>query len=152
MERKYACYCGLYCGNCAVKVKVESAARTLYEEMGKLGFEQIMPYFPDGDKFWSFLKAMSTEGICISCKVGSGNPACQIRQCAQKKKVDMCALCESYPCDAFKELSKGYPSLHHDNCILREKGWESWGEMQNKRQAEGLGVAYDENESQDPDR
>lgn len=29
MDRKYSCYCGLYCENCAVKVKVEPAAKVL---------------------------------------------------------------------------------------------------------------------------
>ena len=30
MDRKYSCYCGLYCENCAVKVKVEPAAKVLF--------------------------------------------------------------------------------------------------------------------------
>jgi len=130
MDRKYACYCGLYCENCAVKVKVEPAAKVLYEEMSKLGFEEIMPFFPDGEKFWSFLKGMSVDGVCISCKAGSGNPACKIRLCAKERNVEMCALCESYP------------TLNHDNSILREKGWESWGKLQDERQVGGFAFAY----------
>ena len=27
MNKEYICYCGLYCGNCAVKVKVEPAEK-----------------------------------------------------------------------------------------------------------------------------
>ena len=56
MNREYTCYCGLYCENCAVKVKVEPASKVLYDEMKKAGFEDIMQFLPDGDKFWSFLK------------------------------------------------------------------------------------------------
>ena len=145
MERKYACYCGLYCENCAVKVKVEPAAKALYEEMMKLGFDKIMSFFPDGEKFWSFLKGMSTEGVCISCKAGSGNPTCKVRQCAKEKNVEMCALCESYPCDYFTDFFEGYPMLKHDNSILREKGWESWGKLQDERRATGVGLAYSKN-------
>ncbi|MFA8433398.1 MAG: DUF3795 domain-containing protein [Marinifilaceae bacterium] len=78
MDQKYTCYCGLYCGNCPVKVKVEPASTVLYQEMKELGFEEIISFFPDGDKFWSFLKGMSNRGVCISCKEGSGNPACKI--------------------------------------------------------------------------
>ena len=33
MNKVYTCYCGLHCENCAVKVKVEPAAKVLYEEM-----------------------------------------------------------------------------------------------------------------------
>lgn len=145
MEKQQACYCGLYCENCAVKAKVEPAARVLYNEMQKLGFEEIMPYFPDGDKFWSFLKGMSTEGVCISCKAGSGNPGCKVRQCAKEKNVEMCALCESYPCNLFADFFKGYPMLEHDNAVLREKGWDAWGKLQDERHAKGFGFAYDTN-------
>ncbi|MDL2262959.1 DUF3795 domain-containing protein, partial [Bacteroidales bacterium OttesenSCG-928-I21] len=109
MDRKYTCYCGLYCGNCAVKAKVEPASKVLYEEMEKLGFGEIMSFFPDGEKFWSFLKSMSVEGVCISCKAGSGNPTCKVRLCAKEKNVEMCALCESYPCEHFTDFFKGYP-------------------------------------------
>jgi hypothetical protein len=145
MDRKYTCYCGLYCGNCAVKVKVEPASKVLYEEMKKLGFEKIISFFPDGEKFWSFLKGMSIEGVCISCKAGSGNPACKVRLCAKEKNVEMCALCESYPCEYFTDFFEGYPMLKHDNFILREKGWESWKKLQDERQAKGFGFAYAKN-------
>ncbi len=144
MDKKYACYCGLYCENCAVKVKVEPAAKALYGEMAKLGFEEIMPFFPDGEKFWSFLKRMAVEGVCISCKAGSGNPGCQIRLCAKEKNVEMCALCESYPCEHFTNFFKGYPMLKRDNAVLRDNGWEAWGKLQDERQAKGFAFAYDE--------
>ncbi len=145
MERKYACYCGLYCENCAVKVKVEPAAKVLYAEMEKLGFEEIMPFFSDGEKFWSFLKSMTVEGVCISCKAGSGNPGCQIRLCAKERNVEMCALCESYPCVHFTEFFKGYSRRKNDNSVLRENGWAAWGKLQDERQAKGAGFRYDKN-------
>jgi len=142
MDRKYACYCGLYCENCAVKVKVEPAAKVLYEEMAKLGFAEIMQFFPDGEKFWSFLKGMSTEGVCTSCRAGSGNPACKMRLCAKERKVEMCALCENYPCEHFTEVFKGYPMLKEDNATLREKGWEPWAKLQDERRTKEFSFAY----------
>ena len=145
MDRKYSCYCGLYCENCDVKMKVEPASKVLYEEMQKLGFEEIMSFFPDGEKFWSFLKGMSTGGICISCRASSGNPNCKIRLCAKEKNVEMCALCESYPCEHFPELFEGYSFLKYDNSILREKGWKTWEKLQDERKAKGLGFAYIKN-------
>jgi len=51
MNKKYICYCGLYCENCAVKVKIEPVAKILYEEMKKAGFEEIIQFIPNGDKF-----------------------------------------------------------------------------------------------------
>jgi hypothetical protein len=148
MDKKLACYCGLYCENCAVKVKVEPAAKVLYDEMMKLGFEGIMSFFPDGEKFWSFLKGMSVDGVCTSCKAGSGNPACMVRQCAKEKNIEMCAFCESYPCGLFADFFKGYPMLKPDNSVLRESGWELWGKLQDERKQKGVDFAYTKNDNE----
>ena len=142
MDKKYACYCVLYCENCAVKVKVEPAAKTLLNEMTKLGFGEIISFFPNGEKFWEFLKNISTKGICTSCKEGSGNPACKVKLCAKEKNIEMCAFCKSYPCEFFNDLFEGYPMLKHDNWILKEKGWRAWEKTQAKYQTEGVGFSY----------
>jgi len=135
MDKKYICYCGLYCKNCAVKVKVEPASKILYEEMKKAGFEEIIHFIPDGDKFWSFLKGMAIEDVCISCKEGSGNPGCQVRICAQEKNVEMCAFCESYPCEKFVRFFERYPIVKHDNSVLLEEGIKAWSKLQDERRA-----------------
>ena len=138
MDRKYICYCGLYCENCAVKAKVGPAGKVLYEEMKKAGFEDVIHFIPGGEGFWPFLKGMAENGMCISCKDGGGNPGCAIRKCAKEKNVEACALCENYPCDALAEFFKGYPSLKQDNALLREKGMEAWGCLQDERRAKGF--------------
>ena len=140
MNKKYACYCGLYCENCAVKTKVEPAAKVLYGEMKAAGFEDVIKYIPGGDGFWSFLKGMAEDGMCVSCKDGGGNPDCAVRICAKEKGVEMCALCDDYPCDkfeAFLNATVGYPVLEHDNALLRDKGWEAWGTLQDERRGKG---------------
>jgi len=138
MNKKYVCYCGLYCENCAVKAKVEPAAKVLYEEMKKAGFEEIINLISGSDGFWSFLKSMAEQGICVSCKEGSGNPGCKVRICAKEKNVEMCALCNSYPCELFAGFFAGYPMLKHDNSVLREKGWEEWSKLQDEHRSRGF--------------
>jgi len=138
MNPKYICYCGLYCVNCAVKVKIEPAAKTLQEEMKKAGFEEIIQFIPGGDKFWQFLKGMVDPGVCVSCKGGSGNPGCAVRICAKEKGVEMCALCDSYPCDKFEAFFEGYPVLKNDNLLLKEKGIEAWSALQDERRKTGF--------------
>jgi len=138
MNSEYICYCGFYCENCAVKVKVEPAAKNLYKEMKKAGYEDVMDHLPDGDKFWSFLKGMAVDGVCISCKAGSGDPNCAIRACAIEKGVEMCALCNSYPCELFNKYFGEYPLLLSDNAILREKGMDEWSKLQDGRMASGF--------------
>ena len=138
MDKKYICYCGLYCENCAVKAKVTPAAKVLYNEMRTAGFEEIIHFIPGGDGFWSFLKDMAENGTCSSCREGSGNPGCVVRICAKDKGVEMCALCESYPCKHFTDFFKGYPILKSDNALLREEGWEGWSKLQDERLASGF--------------
>jgi hypothetical protein len=142
MDKKYTCYFGLYCENCAVMVKVAPAAKVLYNEMKKAGFEDIISFIPEGVGFWSFLKGMAEDGVCVSCRDGSGNPGCAVRVCAREKGVDMCAFCEAYPCEKFIAFIEGYPVLEQDNALLRDKGWNAWAELQDKRRAEGY--AYSE--------
>jgi len=146
MNKGYVCYCGLYCENCAVKVKVEPASKILYEEMRKAGFEEIMQMIPGGDGFWSFLKNMAVQGVCISCKGGSGNPGCAVRICAKEKNIEMCALCESYPCGLFTRYFEGYPILEHDNSVVREKGMNAWAKLQDERCARGFTYADEKQE------
>ena len=146
MNREYVCYCGLYCENCAVKVKVEPASKILYDEMKKAGFEEIIHMIPDGDRFWSFLRGMAVDGVCVSCKSGSGNPGCKVRLCAKEKGIEVCALCEDYPCELFEKYFEGYPILKHDNAVLREQGMDAWSILQNERRASGFTYAENGNE------
>ena len=138
MDKKYICYCGLYCENCAVKAKIGPASKTLYDEMKKAGFEDIIHFIPGGDGFWPFLKSMAEKGICGSCKEGGGNPGCAVRKCAKEKNTEICALCESYPCEKFMKFFDGYPTLKDDNALLREKGMDAWGIRQDERRAKGF--------------
>ena len=138
MDKKYICYCGLCCHNCAVKAKVEPASKVLYEEMKKARFEDVINKIPGGDGFWKFLKGMVNDGICISCQEGSGNPGCPVRICAKEKGMEMCASCSNYPCELFIEYFKGYPLLEKDNAMLREQGMEAWAKLQDERIAKGF--------------
>ncbi|MDR2866472.1 MAG: DUF3795 domain-containing protein [Methanomassiliicoccaceae archaeon] len=138
MDKRYACYCGLCCGNCAVKAKVEPAAKILYAEMIDAGFEDIVHMIPGGSGFWPFLKGMVVDGACVSCREGSGNPGCRVRICAIERQKEMCAFCEDYPCGLFNEFFSGYPVIRADNDMLREEGWDVWLKTQDERRAKGF--------------
>jgi hypothetical protein len=130
--------------------KVAPAAKTLYDEMLKAGFEDVINFIPGGDGFWPFLKGMAEDGICVSCKDGGGNPSCAVRICAKEKAVEVCTLCETYPCekfDAFFTQSVGYHTLKKDNDLLREQGMEAWGKMQDERRKSGFTYQENKNES-----
>ena len=147
MDKRYSCYCGLYCENCAIKIKVYPAAKVLHDEMKKTGFGDIAGTLPGGKEFWSFLGDIAEHWVCVSCREGSGNPGCKVRECAQEKGVDMCALCEGYPCGLIDAFDGEYPTLKRDNALLRDEGWEAWAKLQDDRQAKGFTYA---NESASP--
>ena len=138
MNKEYICYCGLYCENCAVKARVEPAARALYAEMKKAGFEDIINFIPDGEGFWRFLKSVADEGACVSCRAGSGNPGCTVRICAREKGVELCASCKEYPCEKFAEFFQAYPVLQNDNALFCNKGMDEWAKMQDDRRRGGF--------------
>ena len=138
MDRKFACYCGLCCENCALKVKVFPAAKTLRSEMEKAGFDAVMHSVPGGNEFWSFLKEIAEHWTCTTCKEDSGNPGCKVRKCAREKDVEMCAFCGDYPCELTEEFNERSPGLKADNTLLRDKGWDAWEKLQDKRKADGF--------------
>jgi len=138
MDERYICYCGLYCENCSVKAKIEPAAKVLYKEMVAAGFEEVIDSIPGGSGFWPFLKYMAEVGSCTSCKEGGGDPGCAIRICASNKGVEMCAFCESYPCDIIGRFLSRHPALGRDNDLIREKGLEAWAKLQDERRARGF--------------
>ena len=138
MDERYICYCGLYCENCSVKAKIEPAARVLYNEMKTAGFEEVIHLIPGGDGFWPFLKHMAEIGTCTSCREGGSDPGCAIRICASDKGVEMCALCDCYPCDLISGFQKKHPALEKDNILMRDKGMEAWGKLQDERRARGF--------------
>jgi hypothetical protein len=105
--------------------------------MKAAGFGDIVRFIPGGEGFWAFLTDMAENGVCVSCREGSGDPGCKVRACAKEKGVELCAFCESYPCGLFDDLFTGYPTLKTDNALLRESGPEVWGKLQDERRAEG---------------
>ncbi|MCL1810717.1 MAG: DUF3795 domain-containing protein [Methanomassiliicoccaceae archaeon] len=138
MDKRYMCYCGLYCENCAVKARVEPAARVLYKEMRDAGFEEVIDAIPGGGGFWPFLKGMAEDGACTSCKDRGGHPGCAIRICAMEKKVEMCALCGSYPCEKIAGFLERLPFVKIDNDLLRTEGIDAWSKVQDERKAKGF--------------
>ncbi|MCL2317877.1 MAG: DUF3795 domain-containing protein [Methanomassiliicoccaceae archaeon] len=138
MDKKSICFCGLYCENCIVRAKINPAAKVLYDEMRTAGFEPIINYIPGGAGFWPFLKETAEGRTFTTCQEGCGIPDCKIRACAREKSIELCALCESYPCVHFADFLKRIPLLEKDNLILREKGFEAWSKLQDERRAKGF--------------
>ncbi len=89
-------YCGLDCNVC----KVFKAT-----QMNDIDWKrQIAKHWSDQGE----IKFKPEDATCRGCKsdVISGfcRQICQIKPCAEKKKVETCAHCEDYPCRKLKEF------------------------------------------------
>ncbi len=138
--KDYLCYCGLYCKMCSMIAITPKHAGTLLESLKEDGWENFGPYVYQGfDKFWEILNALSRTDITTTlCRGDCGNPDCEIRICARTKHLDVCALCDDYPCDKLQELSGCYPFILQNNDRIKVIGLEKWLLEQEKLVAEGL--------------
>jgi hypothetical protein len=107
--------------------------------MQKEGYEHWGQAIPGFQEFWKFLgRLVEGESRC-SCREGPcGPPFCGIRKCAREKGVDVCVLCEEYPCERILGIAKGYPTLLADGKRMREVGIEEWIREQEQRASTGF--------------
>jgi hypothetical protein len=63
--------------------------------MGSEGYRQ----------FWRVLESLCEgDSLCPGCHASDGPPLCEIRQCARERGIEVCAFCESYPCERIREI------------------------------------------------
>jgi len=137
---KYVTYCGLYCGLCSTRNRIPGQANALWQSMKKEAYDHWGKLVYDNfEKFWDFLgKLKDYTYICPGCRQGGGNPDCEIRKCAQKKKIEVCALCEEFPCDLIRRFSKVYITIIPDGIRIKKIGLEAWIEEQKERAQTGF--------------
>ena len=126
--KDYLCYCGLYCRRCPIVGVVPPQARALFETMNRIGYAQWGEQAIDGfGRFWEILQQLAKQDeTCPLCIGGCGNPGCEIRPCAQERGVEVCGLCDDYPCDKVNAFAEQYPELIDNNNRIREIGLDAW--------------------------
>lgn len=119
MEFKYDTYCGLYCGACEVLVATKNG---------------------DVEKAAKAWNMKPEELRCHGCKTGTISSfcsTCDIKKCAEDKRVDFCFQCDEYLCARLVEFKNDkYP--HHSVILknldfIRGKGINKWLEEQEAR-------------------
>lgn len=143
-KKKYVTYCGLYCKLCSNMARIPPQARALLQTLDKGGWRDFGQYVYDSfDKFLGILESMTKGDVdCPGCREGCGDPGCKIRECAKAKGMELCSLCDDFPCDNIKTLAKHYPNLIADGMRQKEIGLESWIEEQEERCR--AGACYDD--------
>lgn len=119
MEFKYDGYCGLYCGACPVLLAHENG------EVDKKAVEWNMK--PEELICWG----------CRSEKTGVYCADCEMKLCAEAKKVVSCSACGDFPCErlvAFNNDKFPHHSAVLRNCEnIRKQGVEGWIKDQQQR-------------------
>ena len=136
-------YCGLYCRLCAQMARMPQQSRALRNTMRKEGWEMWGEAVHAGfDEFWRILGTLATtDETCPGCRGGCGFPGCEIRTCAQEREIDLCPMCEDFPCEHIEGLARRYPTLIPDGMRMREIGLEAWIDEQEDRRATGFAYA-----------
>jgi hypothetical protein len=139
-DLKNVTYCGLYCRLCANKSKIPQTAIILRNTLSADGWEDHGEYImKDFKSFWQTLnKFASLEEEWPDCRGGCGDPGCRIRKCAEKRGIELCPLCEEYPCSHINVLARLYPNLIADGERLKRIGVESWVREQEERRNRGF--------------
>jgi hypothetical protein len=136
----YLTYCGLYCKMCSIVATIPRQAETLLNQMKGDGWEffgsEIYPEFP---VFWEILGKLAVlDKSTLLCIGGCGDPDCAIRKCAVSRGLQVCALCDEFPCQLLIDFTRRYPFLIKNNERIREIGVEAWLEEQDALVARGV--------------
>ena len=112
----YVTHCGLYCRLCGHMARMPKQARALRDSRRKEGWEDWGEHAQEGfGEFWRVLgKLAETDETCPGCRGGCGFPGCEIRVCAREREVEVCPMCEDFPCEHIHGLARSYPTLISD--------------------------------------
>jgi len=88
-------FCGIWCGSCAVgNGSLQDLTHKYEEVIDSYGLEQWAPNDFDFKGFRKGLKSIQAVVSCSGCLKGGGRGDCEIRACAQKKKIADCSVCD----------------------------------------------------------
>jgi predicted RNA-binding Zn-ribbon protein involved in translation (DUF1610 family) len=129
MIMRYDSYCGLYCGACDV---LQANEEGRIEELAK-------EWDIDPDDI--VCHGCKTEISSVYCRT------CDIKKCAEDKKVEFCFQCSEYPCPLLVEFRTDECS-HHSVVLknlgmIKEKGVLTWlGEQEKRWSCPECGTAF----------
>lgn len=125
-------------------------AKKLYDTLKRGDFEDWGPAFKEFKDFWKLLGRLASIPEDQCCRTNKcGHPECAIRKCALVREVEICPLCDDYPCRLIKRIAKSEPLLISDGCRVQAVGINAWVEEQEVRKK--TGICYDDLRCGQPD-
>ena len=120
-------------------------ARALKQTMWNGGWDSLGREVRDFEEFWRFLSRIADpDKSCPGCRTPGAPPfcggpeSCDIRQCAQKRKIDLCVNCRDWPCPRIERLGRNYVTLIADGKRLKKIGLDKWLKEQDARAKTGF--------------
>ncbi len=101
-------FCGIWCGSCVVGNGVLKELTSRYEKIVKdYGLEDWAPKNFNFQDFANGLSSIQAMTPCQGCLKGGGRSDCEMRKCAQNRKIADCSECsETEDCDNSELLKK----------------------------------------------
>jgi hypothetical protein len=133
-EDSLIAYCGLYCGDChGYTGTIPDLARDLRKELRRTRYDKFAEFisshsfgkdFKNYEECYKVLGAMVKFRCRKGCRSGGGSPYCKIRNCAQKKGMDGCWLCQEFDsCEKLEYLEPVHGDAHTKNLrVIKRKG------------------------------
>jgi len=138
-NRMLVSYCGVYCDLCGARNDTPARAQALIATLKQAEMDQWGASMPDFVEFWRFLNGLVEVPPDKCCRSGQcGAPNCAIRNCAQARKIEVCALCPDYPCAKIQTFAQSEPLLLHDGERIKKVGLEQWIAEQIARKQAGF--------------
>jgi hypothetical protein len=120
-------------------------AQALRQTMANGGWDSLGREVKDFEEFWRFLNRITDpEESCPGCRTTGAPPfrggpeSCDIRECALKRKVDLCVNCRDWPCARIQRLGRTYLTLIADGKRLKKLGLDKWLKEQEARARTGF--------------
>jgi len=127
-------YCGVYCPNCEERCQIPQRASSLLKSMEAANYNDWCP-----PAVWKFIQDMGTVTKVKRCRDGTcGSKTCGMKKCAKERGVELCPLCDDYPCEMIQHLASTDPTLIFDGRRMKEIGVEKWIDEQEARRANGF--------------
>jgi len=133
-NKPFAAVCGLYCPACTLYIGSTEEPERLAGIAGRFGVS-------------------IEEARCHGCRSEVRSfycRSCEIKTCAEEKKIAFCALCDDYPCIMLREFQAQRPhraELFTDGERVREVGYDQWFEEVRKQytcpECSAVNSAYD---------
>ncbi len=135
LNKSMTAYCGLCCADCIPsRRELFGLLDRLEALLGELRFEKYAQLkwardreFKHYPRFISLLRKLKTLRCAAPCREGGGNPKCEVRRCARRRRLEGCWQCAKRArCSRLDALRRAHPNLDYHLALIARMGSANW--------------------------